>query len=77
MSAYHPFERGGASAGLSTLCNSLSTAIILMAEFDAGLGLTTNDDDELKCDYLCIGAGTNPNPNPNPTLTPTPTLTHG
>ena len=44
-----------------------------MAEFDAGLGLTINDlacdDDELKCNYLCIGAGTNPNPNPNPTLT--------
>ena len=40
-----------------------------MAELDAGLGLTTNarrdlacDDDELKCDYLCIGAGTNPDP---------------
>ena len=34
-----------------------------MAEFDAGLtgvrkGLAC-DDDELKCDYLCIGAGTN------------------
>ena len=31
------------------------------------------DDDQLKCDYLCIGAGTTPsplNPNPNPkTLT--------
>ena len=41
-----------------------------MAELDAGLGFTTNarrdlacDDDELKCDYLCIGAGANPNPN--------------
>ena len=40
-----------------------------MAEFDAGLG-TTNarkdlacDDADLKCHYLCIGAGTNPNPN--------------
>ena len=56
-----------------------------MGEFEAGLGLTTNarkdlacDEAELKCDYLCIGAGTNPNPNPNPNplLIPnTPTLT--
>ena len=29
------------------------------------------DDDELKCDYLCIGAGTtNPTPNPNPNPNP-------
>ena len=43
-----------------------------MAKFDARLGITTNartdlacDDDELKCDYLCIGAGTT-NPYPKP-----------
>ena len=47
-----------------------------MAEFDAGLtgvrkGLAC-DDDELKCDYLCIGAGTNPHPHPHPNPTPNP-----